>query len=112
MYPNGFPVPDSKGPQKLGHQRFLRWLNNLTTLLNSKLYVAPIIFMSFHQLRFLYKASGTAAKSFSSSLLESKQLTDEEEFDLKWSAASLYSGLSFFLHYLKCTLNSCCYRRS
>ncbi|KAK7471001.1 hypothetical protein VKT23_002414 [Stygiomarasmius scandens] len=37
-------------------------------------------------------ASGTAAKSFSSSLLESKQLTDEEEFDLKWSAASLYSG--------------------
>ncbi|THV05395.1 cytochrome P450 [Dendrothele bispora CBS 962.96] len=37
-------------------------------------------------------ASGTAAKSFTSSLLESKQLTDEEEFDLKWSAASLYSG--------------------
>lgn len=25
-------------------------------------------------------------------MLESKQLNEEEEFDLKWSAASLYSG--------------------
>ncbi|KAF8665749.1 hypothetical protein AX16_000197 [Volvariella volvacea WC 439] len=37
-------------------------------------------------------AAGTAPISFSSTLLESKQLTSEEEFDLKWSAASLYSG--------------------
>ncbi|KAK7060191.1 hypothetical protein VNI00_000956 [Paramarasmius palmivorus] len=37
-------------------------------------------------------AAGTAAPSFSSCLLESKKLDDEEEFDLKWSAASLYSG--------------------
>ncbi|KAE9404451.1 cytochrome P450 [Gymnopus androsaceus JB14] len=36
--------------------------------------------------------AGTARTSFTSSLLESKQLTEEEEFDLKWSAASLYSG--------------------
>ncbi|KAE9393527.1 cytochrome P450-like protein, partial [Gymnopus androsaceus JB14] len=36
--------------------------------------------------------AGTAIISFTSSLLESKQLTEEEEFDLKWSAASLYSG--------------------
>lgn len=39
-------------------------------------------------------AAGTAATSFSSTLLESKRLTDEEEFDLKWSAASLYAGAS------------------
>ncbi|ESK93754.1 cytochrome p450 [Moniliophthora roreri MCA 2997] len=37
-------------------------------------------------------AAGTATPSFSSCLLESKELDDEEEFDLKWSAASLYSG--------------------
>ncbi|KAF8631286.1 hypothetical protein AX15_002609 [Amanita polypyramis BW_CC] len=37
-------------------------------------------------------AAGTAASSFSSTLLESKRLSDEEEFDLKWSAASLYAG--------------------
>ncbi|KAJ3936904.1 MAG: cytochrome P450 [Lentinula lateritia] len=36
--------------------------------------------------------AGTASISFTSSMLESKQLTEEEEFDLKWSAASLYSG--------------------
>ncbi|KIK65636.1 hypothetical protein GYMLUDRAFT_240140 [Collybiopsis luxurians FD-317 M1] len=38
--------------------------------------------------------AGTAHVSFTSSMLESKQLTEEEEFDLKWSAASLYSGAS------------------
>ncbi|EEB88459.1 hypothetical protein MPER_13696, partial [Moniliophthora perniciosa FA553] len=37
-------------------------------------------------------AAGTAAPSFSSCLLEGKELDDEEEFDLKWSAASLYSA--------------------
>ncbi|KAF9268235.1 cytochrome P450 [Marasmius fiardii PR-910] len=37
-------------------------------------------------------AAGTAMPSFSSSRLEDKDLDDEEEFDLKWSAASLYSG--------------------
>ncbi|KAF8639642.1 hypothetical protein AX17_000907 [Amanita inopinata Kibby_2008] len=39
-------------------------------------------------------AAGTAAMSFSSTLLESKRLSVEEEFDLKWSAASLYAGAS------------------
>ncbi|KAJ8086182.1 hypothetical protein PM082_005005 [Marasmius tenuissimus] len=37
-------------------------------------------------------AAGTAMPSFSSSLLQNKSLTEEEEFDLKWSTASLYSG--------------------
>ncbi|KAJ7591425.1 cytochrome P450 [Mycena floridula] len=39
-------------------------------------------------------AAGTAPISFTSAILDSKQLSDEEEFDLKWSAASLYSGAS------------------
>jgi len=38
------------------------------------------------------KAAGTATHSFSSALLEGQKLTADEEFDLKWSAASLYSG--------------------
>jgi hypothetical protein len=38
------------------------------------------------------KAAGTATHSFSSMLLEGQKLTVDEEFDLKWSAASLYSG--------------------
>jgi hypothetical protein len=38
------------------------------------------------------QAAGTAPISFSSSLLENKGLSDEEESDLKWSAASLYAG--------------------
>ncbi|KAJ7477078.1 cytochrome P450 [Mycena galericulata] len=37
-------------------------------------------------------AAGTAPVSFTSALLEPKQLTPEEEFDIKWSAASLYSA--------------------
>ncbi|KAJ6539005.1 cytochrome P450 [Mycena capillaripes] len=36
--------------------------------------------------------AGTAPVSFTSTLLEPKQLTAEEEFDIKWSAASLYSA--------------------
>ncbi|KAF8165086.1 cytochrome P450 [Crassisporium funariophilum] len=39
-------------------------------------------------------ACGTAEVSFSSTGLEAKKLNAEEEFDLKWSAASLYSGAS------------------
>ncbi|PPR02448.1 hypothetical protein CVT24_001997 [Panaeolus cyanescens] len=38
-------------------------------------------------------AAGTACVSFCSTLLESKVLNAEEEFDLKWCAASLYSGM-------------------
>ncbi|KAJ7937382.1 cytochrome P450 [Mycena leptocephala] len=37
-------------------------------------------------------AAGTAPISFTSTLLEPKQLTAEEEFDIKWSSASLYSA--------------------
>jgi len=37
-------------------------------------------------------AAGTASVSFTSTLLEGKQLTAEDEFDIKWAAASLYSG--------------------
>ncbi|KAJ6510178.1 cytochrome P450 [Mycena vitilis] len=37
-------------------------------------------------------AAGTAPVSFTSTLLEPKQLTADEEFDIKWSAASLYSA--------------------
>lgn len=43
------------------------------------------------------QASGTAQLSFTSTLLEGKRLSEEEEFDLKWSAASLYSGISTIL---------------
>lgn len=39
------------------------------------------------------QAAGTAEPSFTSKLLEErKQITPEEEYDIKWSAASLYSG--------------------
>lgn len=38
----------------------------------------------------LLQAKGTAESSFSSNLLDSKQLTPEEEDIVKWSAASLY----------------------
>ncbi|KAJ7283455.1 cytochrome P450 [Mycena rebaudengoi] len=37
-------------------------------------------------------AAGTAPVSFTSTLLEPKHLTEEEEFDIKWSSASLYSA--------------------
>ncbi|KAJ6627486.1 cytochrome P450 [Mycena sp. CBHHK59/15] len=40
----------------------------------------------------LQMAAGTAPVSFTSTLLEPKHLTAEEEFDIKWSAASLYSA--------------------
>ncbi|KAF9008812.1 cytochrome P450 [Cyathus striatus] len=36
--------------------------------------------------------AGTALPSFCSVLQEGRQLSDDEEFELKWSAASLYSG--------------------
>ncbi|TFK29251.1 cytochrome P450 [Coprinopsis marcescibilis] len=38
-------------------------------------------------------ANGVAQVSFTSVMLENKHLSPEEEFDLKWSAASLYSDL-------------------
>ncbi|KAI6033982.1 cytochrome P450 [Pisolithus microcarpus] len=37
-------------------------------------------------------AAGIAPKSFTSNLLEGRTLTEEEEHNIKWSAASLYSG--------------------
>lgn len=37
-------------------------------------------------------AAGTAPMSFVSSQLYDKKLTEEEEFDVKWSATSLYTG--------------------
>ncbi|KAF9468823.1 cytochrome P450 [Collybia nuda] len=37
-------------------------------------------------------SAGIAPVSFTSTLLETKSLTAEEEFDIKWSSASLYSG--------------------
>jgi hypothetical protein len=37
-------------------------------------------------------AAGIASPSFTSNLLEGKTLSAEEEFNIKWSAASLYSG--------------------
>ncbi|KAJ7067957.1 cytochrome P450 [Mycena amicta] len=37
-------------------------------------------------------AAGVAPVSFTSTLLEPKELTEDEEFDIKWSSASLYSG--------------------
>ncbi|KAL4075734.1 cytochrome P450 [Scleroderma citrinum] len=37
-------------------------------------------------------ATGIAPKSFTSNLLEGRTLSEEEEHNIKWSAASLYSG--------------------
>jgi hypothetical protein len=37
-------------------------------------------------------AAGIAPPSFTSNLLEGSELSAEEEFNIKWSAASLYSG--------------------
>ncbi|KAL1690796.1 cytochrome P450 [Schizophyllum commune] len=37
-------------------------------------------------------AKGIAPVSFTSKLLQEKQLTVDDEFDIKWAAASLYSG--------------------
>lgn len=39
-----------------------------------------------------FQATGIAPPSFTSAFLERKDLSPEEEFDLKWSSASLYSG--------------------
>lgn len=55
-----------------------------------------------------YQAAGTAPASFCSTLLESKELTTEEEFDLKWSAASIYSGG----HFLGTYFTPSCQRQS
>jgi len=45
-----------------------------------------------HQFVKQQMAAGNAEPSFSSRLLEEPGLTEEQEFDIKWSAASLYSG--------------------
>jgi len=45
-----------------------------------------------HQFVKQQMANGTAAVSFTSRLLEEPDLTAEREHDIKWSAASLYSG--------------------
>ncbi|KAF8076044.1 cytochrome P450 [Lyophyllum atratum] len=46
-----------------------------------------------HQFVKRQMAAGTAQASFTSSLLEGKSVSAEEEFDIKWSSASLYSGM-------------------
>jgi hypothetical protein len=38
------------------------------------------------------QAAGTAPPSFTANLLEEPDLTPEKDFDIKWSAGSLYSG--------------------
>lgn len=40
----------------------------------------------------LDKAAGTAFASVSSTLLDGKQLTADEEHDIKWTTMSMYSG--------------------
>jgi len=40
------------------------------------------------------QAAGTARTSFTSALLGGKVLSQQEELDIRWSAASLYSGAS------------------
>ncbi|KAG6831860.1 hypothetical protein H0H92_006977 [Tricholoma furcatifolium] len=57
-------------------------------------------------------AAGTAPVSFTSSfLLDNKNMTPEDEFDIKWSSASLYSGgadttvSSIYSFFLAMTLN-------
>ena len=40
------------------------------------------------------QAAGTARTSFTSALLSGKVLSQQEELDIRWSAASLYSGAS------------------
>ncbi len=49
-------------------------------------------FSSRNAILIIYQASGTAEKSFVSALLE-EPVTPEEENDIKWSAASLYTGM-------------------
>lgn len=46
------------------------------------------------------QASCTALYSFASDVLEDKRLTLEEEFDLKWAAASLYAGTPSGKHFV------------
>jgi hypothetical protein len=45
-----------------------------------------------HAYRHIYQAAGTAEVSFVSKLLEDPNVTPETELDIKWSAASLYTG--------------------
>jgi len=38
-------------------------------------------------------AAGTAAPSLARQLLEDKNVTPEEEYDIKWAASSVYAGI-------------------
>ena len=44
-----------------------------------------------------FQADGTALPSLMTQLLEGKNLTEEEENDVKWFAASLHSGVQLSL---------------
>ncbi|KAF8077583.1 cytochrome P450 [Lyophyllum atratum] len=71
----------------------------------AKLWAATLVEMVEQPHQFVKRqmAAGTAPASYTSSLLEGKDISAEEESDIKWSSASLYSGMtvsaiySFFL---------------
>ncbi|KAG5723754.1 O-methylsterigmatocystin oxidoreductase [Termitomyces sp. T112] len=60
----------------------------------AKEWAATLSEMVDHPHNFVKRSmsAGIAPISFTSSLLEGKNIDPEEEFDIKWSAASLYSG--------------------
>ncbi|KAF5387612.1 hypothetical protein D9615_000087 [Tricholomella constricta] len=60
----------------------------------AKLWAATLVEMVEQPHDFVKRqmAAGVAPISFTSSLLEGKSINAEEEFDIKWSSASLYSG--------------------
>ncbi|KAF9076562.1 cytochrome P450 [Rhodocollybia butyracea] len=72
------------------------WMPGADFKRKAKLWAATLVELVERPHNFVKQQiiAGTANISFTSSMLESKQLTEEEEFDLKWSAASLYSGAS------------------
>ena len=74
------------------------WLCEATS---GTLYVPSSAFRHLIIIFIYSQASGTAEVSFTSTLLEGKQLNAEEELDLKWIAASLYSGKSYLPHNIK-----------
>lgn len=55
----------------------------------------------------VWQAAGTAKKSFTSSLLEDREVSAEEEFEIKWSAASLYSGTHHTVSLLPQPFHTC-----
>ncbi len=84
---------DSSVRLKNGLRHCLRWLSFLTISSSNNLYVIFHIFFVLSIAQETGQASGIAKVSFSSTMLERKQLNAEEEFELKWCAASLYSGM-------------------